>query len=123
MKTSKSAVFLFELMIIILVFTFASAVCAQIFASSYKMSTDSREKSMSVLYAQTAIEKFKAGEAEDAAALYDKSWQAVGEGNGEAYYEVAIENNEVSGHIRSADIVVYKKGEPIYSMQAKVFSN
>ena len=53
MKTSKSAVFLFELMIIILVFVLAAAVCTQIFASAFTMSTESRELTMSSINAQT----------------------------------------------------------------------
>ena len=89
MKTSKTAVFLFELMIIILIFTLASAVCTQIFASSFNMSKESRELTMSSINAQTIAEQFKSGASDIEPLYFDKSWAPAGSDG--AYYRVELD--------------------------------
>ncbi|MDR1796944.1 MAG: hypothetical protein LBR44_05780 [Clostridiales Family XIII bacterium] len=77
-QASKSAIFLFELMIVILVFTVAAAICSEIFASAYAMSKESRALTMSAINAQTVAEQFKASDGEAADPLYfDKDWNEV----------------------------------------------
>lgn len=59
MRVSKSGLFLFELIVVIFLFTISSAVCISIFAKSYSFSTDSEALTMSSLKAQTVAETFK----------------------------------------------------------------
>ena len=136
MKTSKSAVFLFELMIIILVFVLAAAVCTQIFASAFKMSVESRELTMSSINAQTVAEQFKAGVPDIDKLYFDADWEATSE----AGAEYRVELDEVDGSVvmtctasgttavvdtnmREAFVNVFKKGEvdAIYSLHVKEY--
>jgi len=121
MKTSKSAVFLFELMIIILVFTLAAAVCTQIFATAYSMSVESRELTMSSINAQTVAEQFKAGKPDIEPLHFDREWQAVNEAG--AYYTVRLEEQNGSPVMRDAFVKVYKTNstEVLFSLHVKEF--
>jgi len=135
MRTSKSAVFLFELMIIILVFSLAAAICTQIFASAYKMSTESRELTMSSINAQTIAEEFKAGEPDIEPLYFDKNWAASDQAD--AYYRVELDENDsitgvspptggsvaVGSNIREAFVNVFKLGDDqaIYTLHVKEF--
>ena len=124
MRVSKSAVFLFELMIIILVFTLAAAVCTQIFATSYKMSKESHELTMSSINAQTVAERFKADIADENETRYfDRDWKATDNAN--AYYTVALEETDGADHTREAWVNVYEKdvSEPIFALHVKEFVN
>jgi len=122
MKTSKSAVFLFELMIIILVFVLAAAVCTQIFASAFTMSTESRELTMSSINAQTVAEQFKAGDSDIETLYFDSDWVATGS----TVAEYWVELNEYTGTapMREADVNVFKVGEDdaIFSLHVKEFA-
>ncbi|GHU67840.1 hypothetical protein AGMMS49983_19690 [Clostridia bacterium] len=121
MRTSKSAVFLFELMIIILVFTLAAAICTQIFARSYTMSQESRALTMGSINAQTVAEQFKAtGEAPDDL-YFDKDWEPVSAGD--AYYTVKLADKGSTAEMKSADVEIYKSGEndSIYTLHVKRF--
>ncbi|MDR0874800.1 MAG: hypothetical protein LBN12_01175 [Clostridiales Family XIII bacterium] len=122
MRTSKSAVFLFELMIIILVFTMAAAICTQIFARSFTMSQESRALTMGSINAQTIAEQFKAtGEAPDDL-YFDKDWAAVSS-SGDAYYTVKLVDNGSTAEMKSADVNIYKTGEKdsLYTLHVKRF--
>jgi hypothetical protein len=61
MKISRTAIFLFELMFVILVFTISAAVCSAIFAKAYAFSTRSHDLNMAMLRAESAAEAFKSG--------------------------------------------------------------
>ena len=121
MKVSKSAVFLFELMIIILVFALAAAVCLQIFATAFTMSTESHELTMSSINAQTVAEQFKAGDSDLDDLYFDRDWAATDAAN--AQYTVALEEEAGAPQMRDAFVNVYKKdsAEPIFSLHVKDF--
>jgi len=122
MKTSKSAVFLFELMIIILVFALAAAVCTQIFASAWKMSTESRELTMSSINAQTIAEQFKAGEDDIEPLFFDRNWAASDRAG--AYYRVELTDISDTPYMRDAYVNVFKpeQQDAIYSLHVKEFT-
>jgi hypothetical protein len=61
MKVSKTAIFLFELMVVILIFSIAAAVCTSAFGKAYGFSEDSKGLTMAVLKAESIAEEFKAG--------------------------------------------------------------
>jgi len=136
MKTSKSAVFLFELMIIILVFVLAAAVCTQIFASAFKMSVESRELTMSSINAQTVAEQFKAGVPGIKTLYFDAEWEATSEPGAEYRVELdEVDGTEVKicvasgeatvtdSNMREAFVNVYKAGEEaaIYTLHVKEY--
>ena len=122
MRVSKSAVFLFELMIIILVFTLAAAICTQIFASSYNMSKESHELTMSSINAQTVAERFKADINEPGERRYfDRDWKASSEQD--AYYTIALEETEGTEKTREAWVNVYEQDaeDVIFALHVKEY--
>ena len=119
MRTSKSAVFLFELMIVILVFVLAAAICTQVFAVSYLTSKESRALTMSSIKAQMVAERFKADSPEAGTLYFDLNWDATDAENAE--YTVALEEQSSTAGMRSAFVNVYEAGndEAIYTLQVK----
>lgn len=87
MKVSKSGLFLFELIVVIFLFTISSAVCISIFAKSYTFSTDSENLTMSSMKAETVAEVFKKSDG-DADAIIE----AVN-ANSDTYNMIMSENN------------------------------
>jgi flagellar basal body-associated protein FliL len=122
MKTSKSSVFLFELMVIILVFTLAAAICTQIFVGAFKMSGESRELTMSSINAQTVAERFKSGEDDIEPVYFAGNWAE--EDRDGAYYRIEIDRQDSNPKMRDAYVNVYKVGEEklLYSIHVKEFA-
>jgi hypothetical protein len=123
MKVSKSAIFLFELMFVILVFTISSAICANIFAKAYNFSTDSRDLTNAVIRAESAAEIFKAdsdsGASEEAIVYYDAEWREL-DTEGGAYYALKL-TPVIDGNLCIANVTVTKlKGneKEIFSLDA-----
>ena len=121
MKVSKSAVFLFELMVIILVFTLAAAINTQIFASSFMMSQESRALTMGAINAQTMAEQFKSSGKEQEDQYFDKDWVPTTEA--EAQFAVKFEDNGSTGAMKNVEIVVYQIDEQkeVFSLEVKRF--
>ncbi len=127
---SGTSLFLTELIIVILFFSFAAAICVQLFVKAHLTSVRGDELSAAVNLAQTAAESFSAsGDAKGTARLldteasspitvvYDKNWARASR-DGEAAYKLLIAVDE-SDALRSADISVEKAGgEVIYSVRA-----
>ena len=61
MRISKSEVFLFEVMFVILIFALSAAICASVFAKAHSFSIRSEDLTMAVVRAESAAEIFKAG--------------------------------------------------------------
>ena len=120
MKVTKSAVFLFELMIIILVFTMAAAVCTRIFAGAYNMSTESRELTMSSINAQTVAERFKSGASDIEPLYFDSNWAPTDRAG--ASYSVELDER-TAPNMREAYVNVHRvgSGDTIYTLQVKEF--
>lgn len=91
--SSKSGLFLMELIIAIAFFAFASAICIQLFAKAHTLSGYSRDLGMALSAAQSAAECFKSTgadpgrmgellsatpEGESLLVYYDGDWKAVG---------------------------------------------
>ena len=121
MKASKSAIFLFELMIVILVFTFAAAICSQIFASAHNMSTESHDLTMSSINAQSVAEYYKAGNPNTGPVYFDSEWNATGEAD--ATYRIELSEQDAGPQMREAYVNVYKKDieDSIFSLHVKEF--
>ena len=121
MKVSKSAIFLFELMVIILVFTLAAAINTQIFASSFTMSQESRALTMGAISAQTMAEQFKSTGEEQEDQYFDKDWVPTTEAD--AQFAVKFEDNGSTDAMKSVEIVVYQiEGqEELFSLEVKRF--
>ena len=135
MQQSKSKLFLIELIIIILFFAIASAVCMNIFAQGKVYSEKSTELTMAATLCQQAAETFKGTDGDEAAmaALLDASWdgeimyidygsefrQTTGEK--QALYRMEVTFEEEEG-IKSAEITLSKAQEQIYSLEAAQYT-
>lgn len=72
-RTSKSGLFLLELMIIILFFSVTSAVCANLFVQAHQISKKGSDLTNATREVQSVAERFKAveGDMHDLSALYE----------------------------------------------------
>ncbi|MDR0596370.1 MAG: hypothetical protein LBG50_02400 [Clostridiales Family XIII bacterium] len=132
MKISKTAIFLFELMVVILIFSIAAAVCTNVFGKAYGFSEESKDLTMAVLKAESIAEEFKAGGADKGGELlFDKDWIPIDKNRlpdfyGQAAYEITSRVT-VSGGIRIMDISVDRWSDDrmevsgIYDLQVKAY--
>lgn len=110
-----------ELIIAILVFSIAGAVCVRMFAKAYILSSESKELSHAVAIAQSQAEIFygNTGKVTDADIFYNKDFE-VCSGDGASYEMKSKLLSDVSG--ASAGIQKYSidirkiTGEEIYSI-------
>jgi len=138
MKISKSALFLFELMFVILVFTISAAICTNVFAKAYTFSTESKDLTTAVLKVGSEAEEIKANILNKPEAVfsddqevndnretpvyqtkyYDKNWESTTEGNAVYYLDSTPEWN---GHILEVNVGISKGDEEIYSVVVKTY--
>lgn len=62
MKSSKSSLFLLELIIAILFFSIASAVCIQLFAKAHTLDIKTGEQNQTIVWSQNLAELWRAGD-------------------------------------------------------------
>jgi type II secretory pathway pseudopilin PulG len=116
MKISKTAIFLFELMIVILIFSLAAAICTSVFGKAYGFSEDSKALTMAVLRAESVAEQFKAGKT-----LEEIEAMNIPEGE-----PADSANPYISGTFENAVLVAYdgdwepvrSNGKPVYGVVA-----
>jgi type II secretory pathway pseudopilin PulG len=127
MKVSKTAIFLFELMVVILIFSIAAAVCTNVFGKAHEFSTESKALTMAVLKAESVAEEFKAGKAPDGDLLFDKDWKPLpGSDIDDAAYFIQTDVT-ADGEMRSMAISVKKIGhagigpDDVYELQVKSY--
>jgi hypothetical protein len=143
MKVSKTAIFLFELMFVILIFTVSAAICTNIFAEAHALSSDSKALTMAVLKAESAAEVFKAdvtsaggGSLSEVTSAgiseqyYDEDWKETSKD--QAYYTVSLTGEApVTDGLQRAKVSVDKtakagsgEGDPdktIYSIEVLAY--
>lgn len=71
MRTSKSSLFLMELVISILFFSIASAVCIQLFVKAHLLNVRTQEQNQTVVWSQNLAELWRAYEG-DPLLIYDQ---------------------------------------------------
>ncbi|MEG2173913.1 MAG: hypothetical protein RR135_00320 [Oscillospiraceae bacterium] len=141
-SSSRSGLFLIELIIIIGFFAMASAVCIQIFARARLVAVNSGELVHASLAAQSAAEAFRAtdGQVERSAALlapasccggvltqaFSNVWEAVDPAAPlQAPYQLTLTCVEQDG-VTTADITVTRRtdvlAQTIYSLTVKVLT-
>lgn len=143
--SSKSGLFLIELIIAIVFFAFSSAICVQLFAKAHVLSGKSSDLNAAVVQAQNAAELFSAsrGSTEtlgkalleagsvdsvgitEFALYYDESWNRTGDGFNARYMLTVVVSPE--DNLMRADIAVVKlsdyenAGGEIYSLMTKSY--
>jgi hypothetical protein len=122
MKVSKSAIFLFELMVVILVFTVSAAVCASVFAKAHGFSADSKDLTAAVVKAESVAELFKntgGKETLPGEFLFDKEWNPVSAIE-ESKFRVVLSPSE-QGEMAVCLIEAYRGDELIYDLEVKAY--
>ncbi len=129
MQQSKSKLFLIELIIIILFFAIASAVCMNIFARGKLYSDQSTQTTMAALLCQQVAETFKGTNGDEHALAQqlgatDKDGRLVVEYDeaftpaaSDTVYRMEIVFSEKNG-VKEADIMLKKGNKMLYSLQA-----
>ena len=131
---SKASLFLMELIVAILIFSVASAVCVQLFAKARLLNQKTDALNLALSCTQSAAEQLRGtdGSAETIAALYPDAEQqgasfAVGfdqDGNPCAVpqsacrLEITLSGN---GQTRQADLACYdeQNAQPVYQLQLR----
>lgn len=129
MRRSKATLFLFELVIIILIFAICCAICLSLFTASRRISIEAQDLSSAIIEAQSVAESLKSchgdldslpslikGAKEDDAitVYYDTDWQITTNSNA-AIYKIEVSAAE-SANMLHAQVVVYKQGKNIYEL-------
>lgn len=112
--SSKSSLFLLEMMISVLFFAVAAAVCIQVFVKAHQLSGQAENLNMAAGIASSAAELLSSGSEEELAVYYDADWMPCGRDGAEYILDVGTqkEKDQISGQIRITD----KDGEVIYEM-------
>lgn len=129
-KTSKSGLFLLELMIIILFFAITSAVCVQLFVTAHLTDQHSSDLNRAVLEVQSAAECFKEGTTtQELCAMlgaklnsdstisvrYDKEWNRSLTGEN-CPYTLQITNQSLTDGMLSADVSMHKEDDLLFQV-------
>lgn len=129
-NSSRSSLFLIEIILGILFFSIAAAICVQLFIRAHLMGQSSTDLNRGISLAQTAAETFRAcdGSLSETAALLSAT--AQGEtltayytadaqpcGPEEAVYTLSLTHSYADG-ISSSEISVTRDAEPVYSLEA-----
>lgn len=134
---SKSSLFLMELIIAILFFSIASAVCIRLFASAHLESQQSAQLNRAVFCAQSAADALSAanGDSEQLTELIGATETSDGEFSArydadckplateaDAAYALTIATSGGEGGVITADISVFgveAPDEPLFTLQTK----
>lgn len=130
----RSSLFLLELMIAILFFSLASAVCVRFFAQSHQLSEDAAQLHMAVMQAQNIEEAVSGynGSMEEIALLfpgctatdekmtiyYDENWNLCAESDSAYYLTLTLSGDT----LLSGEILVFAQEESkaLYQLPVKI---
>ena len=129
MKHSRSSLFLMEMIIAILFFSLASAVCIQLFARSHLLSTQTVNQNHAVIQAQNMAEYYLSLEGNVAAMqdlfspseltdentlllTFDSCWNLCSAENGGSYQAELVHTPAEGTGIMKAQITVYDVSAP-----------
>lgn len=115
----RSSLFLLELMIAILFFCLASAVCVQIFVKAHTISSKTQELNTALEKVSGYTELFLADAlTENEEIFYDADWQECGEDEASYKIEIQVEPEGKLLHgTFTAKRLAGKKSEEIYSVE------
>jgi Tfp pilus assembly protein PilV len=116
--TSKSGVFLLELILVILFFSIASTVCIEMFVKSYTMNSESTQLNTGIQISETLAESFKSSQTDydlntTVTNYYDEDGLPSTANDSFYYATIFYSSNE---SIRSAHIELYTSDQLIYSL-------
>lgn len=116
-----SSLFLIELMIALLFFSVAAAVCIQLFTQSHIVSRKSSNLNEALLISEGFAEKFRAsnGSMEGSVNYYDADWHECQKDS--AIYTSTLSISQLKDNLLLANIVVYEDADnPLYTLEVKI---
>ena len=117
-KKRHSSLFLIELMIALLFFSLAAAICIQFFIQAHLLSQRAENLNEAVLIANSLAEEFRAtnGDMVETQFFYDQNWGSVDANNAVFTTTFTITPKEQS--LLQANITVFQDPlEPIYELE------
>ncbi len=127
-RNSGTSLFLMELMVAILFFSVASAVCMQLFARAHLIDLKTRNMNRAISVAQTQIEEIRGREEVPALPVtgntiyYDSDWNVVMDENAPFVCKVTCLTHDDLMNIR-VEVYDVEKSEELFSLQtAKYFA-
>lgn len=126
-KSSKSGLFLMEMILSILFFSLSSAVCVQLFVKSHLISQRSVDLNRAVEYCQNIAEAFYGcnGNLDEMMLLFDNYSKDTSD---ESTYLLDEPPYTISVTVQEKDnmlicyITAYKSSDPIYDLEVHLFS-
>lgn len=130
--TSKSTLFLMELIIVIFFFSICSAICVNIFGSAQQMSRDSHNLSNAIMVARSAASCYKSAEGDvsktmsllngqstgdNAIIHYDQQWQQTNQQDQKGFY-LEIKSLEHNGEA-AITVLQQKDDEVLFQLNVK----
>lgn len=132
--TRRSSLFLMELMIAILFFSLAAAVCVRLFVKSHTLEAESIELNHAVTSATSVAEvlrsqdepytilvrQFPQGEqnADSFEIFYDNDWKLCS--SSDSVYRVSLQT-DIFGNFLIGTIKVYKESDSLYQLTVKKY--
>ena len=120
-QSSKSSLFLLELMISVIFFALTAAGCVQIFVKAHQFSEQAQQLDLAVSIAESLAEEYSAKEEKDTVRYYDAFGEKCQEE--EAAYCAKIEQKKEDGK-RQIQITVMdteKKETPVYTLNTGIY--
>lgn len=137
--SSKSSLFLIELIIVILFFAVASAICVRLFAQAHLTAQEGRDLNQGVFLAESAAETFRGTDCspetmetllgmvprgnEGYEAYYDENWQPQADRDSAAY--LLLLTMEAGSPVATAHVTVLHAENletPIYELTVKKYT-
>ena len=115
-ESSKSSLFLLELMISIVFFALAAAGCVQVFAKAHMLSQEAGRLDMAVSVAQSLAEEYGMQKTEVSLRYYDEQGNICGEDDGVYLAEIAQTEEDGMNQIHITVIDVEKQ-DTLYTLQ------
>lgn len=130
--TSKSGLFLMELLMVILLFAICAAICLQMFAFASKQAQQAEELSYGSMTADSCASCFQAYDGDllfvadqlggvvtnnSMDVYYDENWQAVSSTSDAGCYQLTCEK---TGNIGQITVVKYGQTDSIYTLTVQV---
>ena len=120
MKTqhSGSALFLLELIIALLFFSLAGAVCIRMFSKADSLSSATVSENKAVLLSQQIAEEFYAGEGSpiESTEYFDRSWADLASENDASYMMKAVTSDDAENPVCSISVTKMSDGSVLYSL-------
>ena len=115
-ESSRSSLFLLELMISIVFFALAVAGCVQVFAKAHMLSREAGRLDMAVSVAQSLAEEYSGSRTEDDRRYYDELGNVCGEEDG-TYLAEIVQTEEAGMNQIHITVMDVKMQDTLYTLQ------